>query len=287
MLRMETPQIAFEPGGAALESLPPGLSIPPRPDLLLRLEELVLSGEVDTRTMAQEMGEDPGLTALLFKMAKSSKYGRSSPPQSFEQVIQLLGTRQAMNIARCFALMSAIPGDAKTMQRFWHRASQVAGFASAVAAERVAVCNIFPDQAYLAGIFHDCGIPLLMQRYPDYCELVEGSAEMAQWVSVREEDRRLKLDHSVVGALVARHWGLPTFVVQAIRHHHELGELDDHPSRSMVAILQLGTYLFALENRLEWPGWLVIRGEVLDELGIYDEGFDEYCDDLRESVGGN
>lgn len=282
---MEMPQTATRPDGNGLETaLPSGLSLPPRPDLLMRLEDLVLTGEVNTRALTREMGDDPGLTAMLFKVAKSSRYGRSAPPQSLEQVIQLLGTKQSLNVARCFALMSSIEGDPKTMQRFWSRASNVASFAAVVAADRVAVCNIFPDQAFLAGIFHDCGIPLLMQRYPDYCELVEGCAEKAQWVCVREEDRRLKLDHGVVGALVARHWGLPDFVVQAIRHHHELDELDDHPSRSMVAILQLATYLSALENRLDWPDWLVIRDQVLDELGIYAEGFAEYCEDLCEQV---
>jgi len=284
---METTDTPAKPGGNDPDmDLPPGLRIPPRPTLLLRLEDLVLSGEIDTRALTREMGDDPGLTAMLFKVAKSSKYGRSQPPQSLDQVIQLLGTKQSMNVARCFALMSAIEGDPDIMQRFWARASQVAAYASAIAGDRVAVCNIFPDQALLAGIFHDCGIALLMQRYPDYCELAQGAAEHAQWVSVRDEDRRLKLDHCVVGALVARHWGLPDFVVQAIRHHHELSELGDHPSRSMVAILKLATYLVAQESGYEWPEWLVKRDEVLDELGIYAEGLAEYCDDLREQVGG-
>lgn len=284
---METPLTVVPSGSNEPEpeaELPPGIRIPPRPNLLLRLENLVLSGETDTRALTREMGDDPGLAAMLFKVAKCSKYGRSAPPQSLGQVIQLLGTKQSMNVARCFALMSSIEGDADIMQRFWQRSSQVATYAAAVAGDRVSVCNIFPDQALLAGIFHDCGIPLLMQRYPDYCELAKGAAEHAQWVSVREEDRRLKLDHCVVGALVARNWGLPDFVVQAIRCHHELHELGDHPSRSMVAILQLATFLVAEERNYEWPEWLIIRDEVLDELGIYGEGFAEYCDDLCEQV---
>ena len=46
----------------------------------------------------------------------------------------------------------------------------VAQMAMLVAEERVSVCNIFPDQAYLAGIFHDCGVPVLMQRFTTYCK---------------------------------------------------------------------------------------------------------------------
>ena len=43
----------------------------------------------------------------------------------------------------------------------------IAQLAMLIAGRRVTVCNIFPDQAYLAGIFHDCGVPVLMQRFPD------------------------------------------------------------------------------------------------------------------------
>ncbi len=281
---MNTPSnaTAADPLEAALA---PGLRLPPRPDLLLRLEDLATRGDADTRTLAREMAEDPGLTAMLFKVSRLSRYGRSSPPQALDQVLQLLGTKQSLNVARCFALMNAVEGDPETMQRFWARAGSVAAYASVVAADRVAVCNIFPDQAYLAGIFHDCGIPILMRRYPDYCELTKGAAAAAQWVSVRDEDKRHDLDHCVVGALVARHWGLPDFVTDAIRFHHELHLINNHPSRSMVAILQLATYLFVIEHRMAWPEWQLIREEIMDELGIYAEGFDEYCDDLRDQVG--
>ncbi|QID18717.1 HDOD domain-containing protein [Nitrogeniibacter mangrovi] len=283
---MNAPNPTLSDGCDALleAALAPGLRLPPRPDLLLRIEEMVLAGEADTRSMAREMASDAGLVAMLFKVARMSRYGRSAPPQSLEQVLQLLGTKQSLNVARCFALMQAVAGDAATMQRFWARSGHVALYASAIAADRVAVCNIFPDQAFLAGIFHDCGIPLLMQRYPDYCELAAGAAASAQWVSVREEDRRLDLDHCVVGSLVARHWGLPAFVIDAIRHHHDLHLIDRHPARSMVAILQLATYLFVLEHRMTWPEWLLIREDVMEELGIYAEGLDEYCDDLRDRV---
>lgn len=262
----------------------PGLRLPPRPGMLLRLEEMVRTGEADTRRLAFEMSDDPGLVALLFKVARMSRYGRSAPPQKLEQVIQLLGVKQAINLARCFALTQAIEGDPQTMVRFWDRASAIAGFASVIAADRVSVCNIFPDQAYLAGIFHDCGIPILMQHEPAYCELAAGSAHSAQWVNARDEDARLNLDHCVVGALLARHWGLPDFVVQAIRDHHDFPDLGERASRSMVAILHLATHLFAIEQSILWPGWAWIRDEVMDELGIYGDGFDEYCDDLRDRL---
>ena len=39
------------------------------------------------------------------------------------------------------------------------RSHTIAQLAMLIADERQTVCNILPDQTYLAGIFHDCGVP--------------------------------------------------------------------------------------------------------------------------------
>lgn len=77
-----------------------------------------------------------------------------------------------------------------------------------VAEERVSVCNIFPDQAYLAGVFRDCGVPLLMERFPAYCQSMHLD-EHVLWFNLAEEDRKYQTDHAVVGYFVAKHWKLP------------------------------------------------------------------------------
>ena len=56
-----------------------------------------------------------------------------------------------------------------------------------IAGDQVSVCNVFPDQAYMAGIFHECGVPVLMMRFPDYCSKLHLD-DVSCWPNLAEED---------------------------------------------------------------------------------------------------
>ena len=154
-----------------------------------------------------------------------------------------------------------------------------------IADERISVCNIFPDQAYLAGIFHDCGVPLLMQRFPTYCaEMKLGTP--GTWIDLAEEDRKFNADHCVVGYLIARHWHLPEFICDAIRYHHAIAELGQHEARSMVAIVQLAIDIHYRDQRIASAEWERVRHDVLPELGLNDEALPEFVDIVLERFNG-
>jgi HD-like signal output (HDOD) protein len=150
-----------------------------------------------------------------------------------------------------------------------------------IADERIAVCNIFPDQAYLAGIFHDCGVPLLMQRFPSYCNEMRLGAPSG-CIDLAEEDRKFNTDHCVVGYLVARHWRLPEFICDAIRYHHAIGELGQHEARTMVAIIQLAIDIYFRDQRVANPDWEYLKTEVLPELGLGEDALPEFVDIVLE-----
>jgi HD-like signal output (HDOD) protein len=150
-----------------------------------------------------------------------------------------------------------------------------------VADERVTVCNIFPDQAYIAAIFHDCGVLLQLQRFPTYCAEMR-LEEPGRWVHLADEDRKFNADHCVVGYIVARHWCLPDFISDAIRFHHDGAQLENHRARTMVAILQLASELYYREQRVPNPEWDLVKHEVLPELGLDEDALLEFADIVME-----
>ena len=166
-------------------------------------------------------------------------------------------------------------------ESFWARSQSVAQLAMLIADDRVAVCNIFPDQAYLAGIFHDCGVLLLLQRFSSYCKEMR-LEDQGRWVDLGEEDRKFSAEHSVVGYIVARHWHLPDFICDAIRYHHEINELGQHAARTMVAILQLAIELYYRTQHVENPEWAKVADEVLPELGLGADALPEFADIVTE-----
>ena len=231
-----------------------GIKIPPQPRVVDELRKYMTRKEFDVRALARVINQDPGVTAMLFKVVGNAAYRQHQPFESVEEILHAVGVRQTFNLVQAIALtgMGDIKKNRLAYEAFWARSQAVAQLAMLIADERIAVCNIFPDQAYMAGIFHDCGVLLLMQRFPTYCAEMKLD-QPGCWTNLIEEDRKFNADHCVVGYLVARHWHLPEFICDAIRYHHAIGELGMHAARTMVAILQLAIDIYYRDQRVRIP----------------------------------
>lgn len=258
-----------------------GIKLPPQPRVVEQLQRQIQGPEADLRAIARTIAQDAGITALLFKAVQSSAYRQHQPFSSLDKILQAVGLSQTLHLVQAVALAGSqrVTRRRKAYERFWSRSQDVARLAMLIAGDKVAVCNVFPDQAYLAGIFHDCGVPLLLERFPTYGEAMGLEGDQG-WIDYREEDRRFQADHCVVGYFIARHWGLPDFIADAIRFHHDLPRLVAGESRSLAAILQLAMHAYHQEHRLDDPEWPLLRGEVGEELGLAPEEEQEYVEEL-------
>ena len=260
-----------------------GVKIPPQPRVLQELYRLLQQKDFDIRVLSRVINQDPGITAMLFKVVASPVYKQHQPFETVAQILHAVGVRQTANLVQAVALagMGDVKKNPRIYEAFWARSHAVAQLAMLIADERVAVCNIFPDQAYLAGIFHDCGVLLLLQRFSSYCAGMRLD-EPGRWVDLAEEDRKFNADHCVVGYLVARHWHLPDFICDAIRYHHDIRELGMHAARTMVAILQLAEEIYYRDQRVVNTEWDRVKPEVLPELGLNEDALPEFVDVILE-----
>lgn len=260
-----------------------GVKIPPQPRVLQELYRLLQQKEFDIRILSRVINQDPGITAMLFKVVASPAYKQHQPFETVAQILHAVGVRQTANLVQAVALagMGDVKKNPRIYEAFWARSHAVAQLAMLIADERIAVCNIFPDQAYLAGIFHDCGVLLLLQRFSSYCAEMRLD-EPGRWVDLAEEDRKFNADHCVVGYLVARHWHLPDFICDAIRYHHDIRELGMHAARTMVAILQLAEEIYYRDQRVVNTEWDRVKPEVLPELGLNEDALPEFVDVILE-----
>jgi HD-like signal output (HDOD) protein len=253
-----------------------GVKLPPQPRVLVELQQLLLSDDYEMRSVAKVIGQDPGISALLFRAARSPAFARAKNAQTLEQILMVVGVKQVFNLVQAASLAAVINDKTRrAFDVFWTRAHEIAQMAAIVAEDRVSVCNVFADQAYLAGIFHECGVPVLMMRFPRYCETLH-LEDATCWPNLSEEDAKFDVDHCSVGYLVARHWGLPDFVCDAIRFHHDLpDEKTIGASVSMVAIIQVASHFYHHLHDVEDPLWGKIGARVMSELGL---GADEEKD---------
>lgn len=260
-----------------------GVTIPPQPRVLLELQKKLENGVADVRELSRIISQDPGIGAALFKVVQSAAYRKFQPFGSLTHVLQAVGLQQTGNLIRAISLASSLPAkhNRKAFEAYWARSQAISELAMLIAEDRVTVCNIFPDQACLAGIFHDCGVPVLMQRFSTYCKDMHLD-ESGRWADLAEEDARFNADHCVMGYLVGKHWKLPDFICDAIRFHHDINRIENHVSRTMVAILQLAIQFYHMDQRTDNPEWSAVRDAVLDELGLGGDAMLELGDVVLE-----
>ena len=267
---------------ALKELVAKGVKLPPQPKVLIELQQKLASDDYSMNDLTRIISSDPGITAMLFKAVRSPVFGGGKKFSSLEQVLMVIGVKQTYNLVQAVALSTSVSSTTrKSFDIFWTRSQEVAQIAALIATDRVSVCNIFPDQAYMAGIFHECGVPVLMQRFPEYCGKLHLDNTTC-WPNLADEDSLFNVDHCSIGYLVAHHWKLPDFICQAILYHHEMPQEELGAVRTLVATLQLAICFYHRITRTEHPLWWKIREEVLAELGIQLGDEQAYYEEISE-----
>lgn len=195
------------------------LSIPPRPEAVTVLREEMASHDPDLRRVARGIMGDVALSAAMLRTVNSPAFGLRTPAKGVAQAIDYLGLRQAGAIATGLAIRQAM-GDSKQpgLDRFWDTAEKVALFCAVLARH---LRGIPADEAYTYGLFHDCGIPLLMRRHPAYRETLKRANNAAEpFTAIEEQD--VGTHHGAIGSLLAYKWHLPETICQAILRHHDV-----------------------------------------------------------------
>lgn len=259
-----------------------GITIPAQPKIMVEMERLLGKPQVNIGAIAKLVSKDPALTAIVFRVIGSPVYGLRKPIDSLEKAISVIGLTQMSNIVKSAALRRSIGGADPFYEWFWERSGEIGQLCSIIAHKQRMVCNIFPDQAQLAGLFHDCGVPILMQRFPQYCTSFR-TEQGKKWPNVIEEDHTLNTDHAVVGYLIARHWNLPDFICQAVRFHHEMLHTE-HKAMTMVAILQTARHIYNINTNNVDSEWETYKDRILEEIGVSAEGLKEFEEDVYDTL---
>lgn len=260
-----------------------GLSIPPRPNILTALMSEVRSEDPNLRAISSLISSDVGLAATTLKTVNSPFFGLGHKVSSVQQAIVLLGIHNVATLASGLLLRKALGGKHVSLERFWDSAEKVANIAAVVAN---ALPQVNRDEVYTFGLFRDCGIPILMQKFADYPETLRLANGVMGHPMTDVEDERHATNHATIGYLLAKAWFLPDPLPEAILRHHDpsVFESGDHVSteaRTLIAVGSLAEQLHDEVIRLrEDHHWLSVGHRVLQHLGL---DHDEYTD-LKEEV---
>ena len=118
----------------------------------------------DLEVIARLISQDPGLSGALLKIVNSPYYGLSNKIASIQRAVNLLGSRSIINLINAQSIKGEMCDDTiVTLNRFWDTAQDVA-MTCLTLAKRTGSQAV--DEAYALGLFHDCGVPLMLKRFP-------------------------------------------------------------------------------------------------------------------------
>ena len=170
------------------------LVLPPCPAVLAGLFEAV-QRDHDLREVSSLIAADPAICGSVLRTANSvAEAGHTSPARPLQAVTKL-GVRRVLGIACAIAAPGAFPLPPQWPERFW-RLSRTTAEAARQVARRIP--GPAEEDAYLYGLFRDCGIPLLMLNYPDYEQTVQ-DAIAENMPSTKLEYFRYGTHHAMVG----------------------------------------------------------------------------------------
>ncbi len=267
------------------EALVSGIDIPPRPVVVHTVMEEQMAEYPNLGRVVDAISHDVSLTASILKAVNSPLYGLRSKISSIQHGVTMLGFKNVCNLVTGLALKQAIKGARKLkLEQFWDNASDTAIVARALSLELQAGD---PDDAYLFGLFHDCGIPLLMLKFPDYKEVV-GDPNTYREISLTTlEDEALSTNHAVLGYFVARTWRVPDHICEAILNHHEddMRSEADANVKPLLNLLPLAMHICHRTRTLtEDYEWLRVSDDVLSYFELDMDQYQELVADMGERL---
>jgi HD-like signal output (HDOD) protein len=238
------------------------IGIPPRPDILNKIDGEMRKEEPDYRHLAEIISSDVSLAASVIKVSNSPYYGFGRKVRSVPEALLVLGLKVAIQTIAGIALRRTFP-HVPSLERFWDSAACTARVSGWLARRLHDSVGIRPDDAYTFGLFRDCGIPILMIPFPEYRDILGRANQEKERPFTAVEDELLSINHAVVGAELAEDWLLPEDTFKAMRHHHRREVIDgsepgDVPlqSRQLIALGQIAEHLIQLATGMnrtcEW-----------------------------------
>jgi len=191
------------------------LGLPLLSDIACRVTAVCQDPRGDLQGLADLVTHDQSLAAHVLRVANSAAYAPRGPILSLQQAIGRLGLSTVRDVAIAVALKErvfSVPGYQPHLRDLWLHSAATACYAKE--ASQLLRRNVEP--AFLCGLLHDVGMPIVMQVV---CDLAENRG-IAPITTPVMEAAMLEF-HCEFGAKIAQRWRLGPSISSAILHHHD------------------------------------------------------------------
>ncbi len=201
----------------------------PIPMCGLKLANLIANPDSGVDDIVEVVSLDQALAGRTLRAANSAASAARSTITTIRDAVVRLGRNTMLTLGFGPAvrqqLQQAVPEFGLEENTLWRHS-----VAAALAAESMAaLCKAqIPPESYAAALLHDIG-KLVLARFldPEIVGYLRRSQDEGRCNPIEAEMEILEVNHAELGALIARHWGLPNAIALGVQYHHAPSE--DHP----------------------------------------------------------
>lgn len=263
-----------------------GIMIPPASDTLIQIMDEQARDEPNLQHMAVIIGSDVALAASVLKVVNSPLFALRRQIGSIHQAVRLVGTSNIASIVTGLMLKAAFNDIEGAFINRYRDASSRMAIITTVVARR---CLTIPqEEAYALGLFCDCGIPLMVRRFPmEYPRIYNGAMAQQELTLGEYEFQHLGTNHTLLGYVLAKSWQLPHSFCKSILHHHDRTNFYENDPlnevTNQIAVLQLADQVHRnLRGRRPSLEWLRFGEDILQHVGLSNKELESITDEVIE-----
>ncbi len=240
------------------------LELPVLPGTATQVMDLCSEEDTDARQIADLLNRDQALAGHVLQVSNSAAYAPKEPIVSLQQSVSRLGIGAVCEITLAVALKGRVfrvPGHQGKIREMWMHSAATAAYSKEVA--RMLRHNV--EGAFLCGLLHDAGKPLVMQMVMDIAaERTATAVPMALLEAAMTEY------HPEVAGRMVEQWELPAWMSGAIRYHHASSEAGEFEKEAQITYLSDMLCHWALNEELGEKDFAA-EDPVIEDLGFYGD----------------
>jgi putative nucleotidyltransferase with HDIG domain len=195
-------------------------SLPSLPSLYKEVVDEVNSPDGSLARVSEIISKDVGMSAKLLQLVNSAFFGLPTRASSIMRAVNLLGLEIIKTLILSIKIFSQFDeAGMSSLSSLWDHSISTAMIARSIATQRDLGQNQI-DEAFMAGLLHDIGKLILLDKFPEKCREISHLFSSSGCQLWQAEQQVLGTTHAQVGAYLMGLWGLSQSLVEAIAFHH-------------------------------------------------------------------
>ena len=221
------------------------------PDVVIRINDLIDSGEASNYELEQVISSDPALTAKLLKFANSTYFGFSGKVETILKTISIIGHKELRNLVLATSVTSTFKGissDLVDMDTFWNHS-----ITCGVTARLLASSVDSRERFFIAGLLHGVGRLILFSQYPEESAKVLSYMNQGEDAVIHAERKIFGFTHAQLGAELLKQWKLPPNIWKMVEHQfapmNMKGAKYEYDANTLCAAINIANYIQPCTNQ--------------------------------------